>query len=171
MNPTNNGNNFNRLINSTPAKVTPPIEKGFQVPERYRIKLPEHGGIAGSNKGLFSIPSVDKSFGSQRHLVAKADLDGDWRGVIVRCVKNQNGNLLPKTPSWIEMCQIKQLFWTEDALVIQMMPAATLIGLAQDLVLWQWIGEQAHDVHMPSPPAEMFANAFGDAQEPSDSVS
>lgn len=84
----------------------------FKVPEKFRLKK----GIMGStpkegNNGAFSIKTI-KFHNIIMHCIAS---DGaQWEHVSV--------SIHDRTPTWEEMSYIKNLFWDETDLVIQLHP-------------------------------------------------
>lgn len=81
----------------------------FHVPEKYRLtsgamrSTPEYG-----NNGVFIIRM--RKF---KHVLNVQASDGDgWEHVSV--------STPTRSPNWIEMCCIKNLFWDEDDFVVQM---------------------------------------------------
>lgn len=80
--------------------------------EEYRIKLgPMKSDTTLGNNGAFRIhcPHTNKTL-----LVIASDGEG-WEHVSV--------STKSRTPSWIEMCFIKDVFWSENEIVIQYHPA------------------------------------------------
>ena len=83
----------------------------FKVPEKYRVKNgPMPSSIFDGNNGVFIIKSLKVKV-PLRTIVS----DGEgWEHVSV--------SLANRCPSWEEMSFIKNLFWDEDDLVIQLHP-------------------------------------------------
>ena len=87
----------------------------FKVPNRYRVVV----GILASdksigNRGRFIIPNPFTRNGKPRLNIVASDGAG-WDHVSVstefRC------------PTWAEMCHVKNVFWDEDDVVMQLHPA------------------------------------------------
>lgn len=82
----------------------------FHVPEKYRVRS---GRMASDesygNNGAFMVP-----FESFTFCVIASDGEG-WEHVSV--------SLPTRTPSWKQMCFIKNLFWDDDDCVVQYHPA------------------------------------------------
>lgn len=103
----------------------------MKVPNEYRIK---EGNMASDdsygNNGAFQI-----SFESFELTVIASDGEG-WEHVSV--------SLKDRTPSWKEMCFIKDLFWEEDECVLQFHPPKKEYINHHDycLHLWKPIGRK-----------------------------
>lgn len=115
----------------------------FKVPEKYRLKVsPFKSDESHGNNGVFIVPSYDK--GRALSIIASDGLG--WEHVSVHAVGNTGKSF---TPSWVEMCQVKDLFWSEDDVVIQYHPAKKdYVNMHPNtLHLWRPI-----DVVIPTPP-------------------
>lgn len=103
----------------------------FKIPEKFRITdNPNFKTKTGDKFGAFRCVSPDKSRVTKTflYIIATCGFDDievskDWEHVSVRGVKsigmNQVKNL---TPSWDEMCFVKNLFWEPEDLVVQYHP-------------------------------------------------
>jgi hypothetical protein len=89
------------------------------------------------NNGMFLIPSDSCS------LLVKASDGGGWEHVSVTVFKKK------RCPTWEEMCQIKNLFWDEDEVVIQYHPAQNDYISNHDFCLHMW---KPVGVELPTPP-------------------
>jgi hypothetical protein len=88
----------------------------FHVPERYRlITGPLRSAKSYGNNGGFFIPA---STNRGRKLVIIASDGMGWEHVSVH-VKKGEASL---TPYWEEMCFIKNLFWDDEDVVMQLHP-------------------------------------------------
>ena len=78
--------------------------------------------------------------------------DGGWDHVSVSPFKHRI------TPSWDDMCKIKEIFFNDDETVIQIHPAKTeyVNNMENCLHLWRYQGE------MPLPPSWMVGVKDGD---------
>ena len=76
-----------------------------------------------------------------RHCTVIASWGGGWEHVSV-CPSN-------RLPDWDEMCEIKDMFWNEDEVVMQLHPAkSNYVNLMSNcLHLWKPIGQE-----IPVPP-------------------
>lgn len=116
----------------------------FRVPEKYRIvkhcvaQLCSDASMG--NKGAFDIP-FDKDI---KAFVIAAEGEG-WEHVSVHMIKHGK----PCTPSWSDMCRIKNLFWSAEDCVVQYHPPKSdyVNTYKHCLHLWRPIG-----VEIPLPP-------------------
>jgi len=109
----------------------------FKVPEEYRIiPAPAFAGLDFGNNGAFIIPF------ESYELRAIASDGCEWEHVSV--------SLKTRCPNWKEMCHIKDLFWSEDDVVIQYHPAKKdyINCHPYCLHLWKPINKE-----MPTPPS------------------
>jgi len=88
----------------------------FKVPEQYRIKHGQYGSTSqAGNNGAFLIPLKQ---GTAHHNEANFQVvasDGEgWEHVSVGLPK--------RTPTWEEMCYIKDFFWDKEDCVVQYHP-------------------------------------------------
>ena len=81
----------------------------FHAPDDYRIR--QQGGEG--NHGAFKIPLSGRSTA----FVISSDGEG-WEHVSVHVI-TQNKS---RTPTWSEMCVIKNIFWDEEDCVVQYHP-------------------------------------------------
>lgn len=108
----------------------------FKVEEKYRIK----GGLLGSdrsygNNGVFYIPRGKTCF----YIIAS---DGaGWEHVSVHCESEGK----ERTPTWAEMCFVKNLFWDEDDCVIQYHPSKS-----------EYVNRHEHTLHLWRPVDEVI---------------
>lgn len=105
----------------------------FQVPNKFRLR--NHPTIASDdsygNNGAFSIPV---KFGVIAWIVAS---DGEgWEHVSVHIMEKGR----ERTPSWDEMCEVKNLFWDEEDCVIQYHPAKS-----------EYVNRHKHTLHLWRP--------------------
>ena len=80
--------------------------------------------------------------------------EGEWEHVSVRAVElshkgNETGT---RTPTWMEMCLIKSLFWTEEETVVQYHPPKSEYVNVRADVLHLWKHKTAE---FPRPPKEL----------------
>lgn len=102
------------------AKMVDLTDKNlFKVPEEYRYFNPDDklfsSTKADGNNGLFRIPITFTS----TPIIAQCLVSdgGGWEHVSVTINRN-------RCPSWNEMCKIKDVFWSNKAVVIQFHPRA-----------------------------------------------
>ena len=101
----------------------------FKVPEQYRVRA----GVMGTNKsagnnGAFLLYNPD--------LFVIASDGGGWEHVSVSTVS--------RTPTWEEMCLVKDLFWGEEDCVVQFHPPKDVYvnNHPYCLHLWRKIGTE-----------------------------
>lgn len=116
----------------------------FKVPEQYRVK----GGLFNTdasfgNNGAFRIP-IDK--GIEAFVIAS---DGNgWEHVSVSL--KESGKT--ETPTWEEMCVIKELFWDDTDCVVQYHPPKSEHVNMHEHCLHLW---RPKDIQIPVPPKIM----------------
>lgn len=88
----------------------------YSCPEEYRVTHPQMG-IGDHENGLFCVPTV-KTQPDNYYLQIIASKGDGWEHV--SCVLVRGGT--HTTPSWENMCKVKDLFWTKDDTVIQIHP-------------------------------------------------
>lgn len=122
----------------------------FKVPERYRIthSHPLSSNSSYGNNGAFVIPSFDK--GGVLVVIAS---DGLGREHVSVHVKTSAAKA--RTPSWVEMCQVKDLFWSEEDVVIQYHPAKSNYVNVHPNTLHLWRPTDEIAGHIPLPPLEL----------------
>lgn len=115
----------------------------FNVPEEFRLRK---GPLASSkhagNNGAFILPPRI----ANRTLFAIASDGMGFEHVSVHCSTGRKHY----TPTWAEMCHIKDIFWDPDDLVIQIHPPRSeYVNFHEHtLHLWRPIG-----VQLPAPPS------------------
>ncbi len=84
----------------------------FHVPNKYRITTDQLYGSdnTAGNNGAFFIPMLNKP-----SLKVIASDGMDWEHVSV--------SLSNRTPTWEEMCRVKDIFWDKEDVVMQLHPA------------------------------------------------
>ena len=125
----------------------------FHVPEPYRLRAgPLASNFTYGNNGAFIFDSV---ISNRKVMVVASDgrdwqaagLNGPpWEHVSVHCFSGKR----QFTPTWVEMCAVKDIFWDEDDVVIQFHPARSdyVNNHANTLHLWRPVG-----IQLPVPPA------------------
>jgi hypothetical protein len=86
----------------------------MKTPNKYRVTK----GVMSSddsygNNGFFIIPLSNRTY-----LQVISSDEMDWEHVSVVSVSDKK----PRTPSWSEMCKVKDMFWEENDCVIQYHP-------------------------------------------------
>lgn len=100
----------------------------FLVPERYRIQM------AGGNNGVFYLPPIE---GHWRFAVIASDGCG-WEHVSVHMFKA--GGHDQRTPTWAEMCHVKDAFWEPEDTVMQLHPPKS-----------EYVNQHEHTLHLWRP--------------------
>ena len=109
----------------------------FHVPNKYRIRgcsLLSSDDSFGNN-GAFLVPlNIENNINAQ---VIVSDGEG-WEHVSVVIIDNR----MPETPTWDEMCIIKDMFWDEEDTVVQYHPPKSeyINNNENCLHLWRKIG-------------------------------
>ena len=108
--------------------------------EKYRITSGRMSSTrADGNNGSFAIPSPTRS---QGFLYIIASDGGGWDHCSV--------SLKERSPSWKEMCLVKDLFWKPEETVIQYHPPESKYINRHRYVLHLW-KQQGVDIPMPPP--------------------
>lgn len=121
----------------------------FKVPEEYRIKnhplIFFNSDNSHGNNGAFKIP-IDKENGIEAFVIASDKLD--WEHVSVTIKENGKS----ETPTWEEMCVIKELFWDDTDCVVQFHPPKSEHVNMHEHCLHLW---RPKDIAFPVPPKIM----------------
>lgn len=104
----------------------------MKVPETHRILKGRLGSDASfGNNGAFEIPLS----GRTKAFVIASD-GGGWQHVSVSILSDN----IERTPTWSEMCRIKDMFWEEEETVIQFHPPKS-----------QYVNNHKHCLHLWKP--------------------
>ncbi|PJZ89517.1 DUF7694 domain-containing protein [Leptospira levettii] len=120
----------------------------FKVPNEFRVREGQFASdhLTHGNHGLFVIPIGQlQSKRILRFTVISSDGEG-WEHVSVSIIGEK------RTPTWEEMCAIKNLFWDEEDAVIQFHPPKSEYVNCHPYVLhlWKPIG-----MEIPRPPTDL----------------
>lgn len=125
----------------------------FHCPEQYRVRNgPLATTFVDGNNGAFALPGII----ANRQLAIIASDGRDWKECGLEGVPWEHvsvhvfqGKQL-RTPTWNEMCSVKEMFWDEEDVVIQFHPAKSeyVNNHPCTLHLWRPIG-----IQWPTPPA------------------
>lgn len=122
----------------------------FHVPEAARNTThPQLGSDASyGHNGAFDLPSPEPGW----HLMLIASDGEGWEHVSVHAYRGHGKTRQARTPTWREMCFVKDTFWDGEDEVIQFHPPKSQYVNVHPHVLhlWRPIG-----VTFPTPPAEM----------------
>lgn len=108
----------------------------MHVPERYRVRkgplasTPDYG-----NDGAFAVP-----IGNAKAWIIASSGEG-WEHVSV--------SFHSRTPTWEEMCKVKNIFWDAEDVVIQFHPRASEYVNAHEHCLHLW---RPTNATIPTPP-------------------
>lgn len=105
----------------------------FKVPEKNRItgKHPLSSDSSYGNNGAFKI-----SFSIRTTAFVIASSGEGWEHVSVHVVSDGK----QRTPTWSEMCKIKDMFWDEEDCVIQYHPPKSM-----------YVNQHKHTLHLWKP--------------------
>lgn len=96
-------------------------------------------GTTNSEKyGLFFVPSIIQPASTMKVMVAP--MDSEWQHVSV--------SLERRCPNWPEMCQVKDLVWGEDVIVIQFHPKKSEYVNMHPYCLHLW-RRPSQDIELP----------------------
>lgn len=109
----------------------------FKVPEKHRITTGTRWASYSTfgNNGAFFIPLSQRS----EAWVIASDGEG-WEHVSVHMLSDG----IERTPTWAEMCRIKDIFWNDDDCVVQFHPPKSdyVNNHKHTLHLWRPIGKE-----------------------------
>ncbi len=111
----------------------------FQLPEQFRNRRAERetygSGMMEPGSGVFYFQSAHRH---KSGLLCLASTGLGWEHVSVSGHHYQKKYL----PSWEEMCQVKDVFWGEEDVVVQFHPRKQdYVNNAQVLHLWRQVGQ------------------------------
>jgi len=112
----------------------------FSVPDCYRLRDsglmsrmgPFDSDDSYGNNGAFRLPPA----GGRTWLLCIASDGGDWEHVSVHAIDNGRD----RTPSWDEMCRVKDLFWGAEDVVMQLHPRRS-----------EYVNHHPHTLHLWRP--------------------
>lgn len=117
----------------------------FKTPERYRIGTGRYGTTeANGCNGAFWIPVHSTLKGGPPLRVIASDGEY-WEHVSV--------SLPNRCPTWVEMCHVKELFWDDEDVVMQLHPARSDYVNYHPHCLHLW--RPANGQQIPLPPVIM----------------
>ena len=109
----------------------------FHVPESGRLRMGPMGSSAAQdgNNGAFYFESPEPGW----QLIVIASDGEDWEHVSVRAHNGKRG----RTPTWREMCWIKDQFWDDEDECVQYHPKrSAYVNCHQDVLhIWRPIGQ------------------------------
>lgn len=111
---------------------------------------PRYGSTdeAGMN-GFFVIP-LDKEKRDFALVIASGGApEMPWEHVSVRVAEHRNRKMFERTPHWWEMCLVKDLFWEDEEIVMQIHPRESEYVNLHPCVLHLW---RPLNCEIPTPP-------------------
>jgi hypothetical protein len=115
----------------------------FHVPEKCRIVTGRIGSNSSfGNNGAFELPPIR---GGRKMFVIASDGMG-WEHVSIHVL---DGKKL-RTPTWREMCHVKDLFWDAEDVVMQLHPRRSEYVNNHPNTLHLW---RPTDTEIPTPPS------------------
>lgn len=100
--------------------------------EKYRKPHPRYyNHTKGDNFGWFEVPRRKKTL-----YIQSSPSDEEWHHVSVSC------SIYNESPSWEDMCFVKDLFFNDEDVVVQYHPKKSeYVNIAKNcLHLWKWNG-------------------------------
>jgi hypothetical protein len=139
----------------------------FHVPEQYRIVTGRQATNARfGNNGAFRIPQIGgtrqrANTRKSRELFVIASDGAGWEHVSVHVYDAERDMFF--VPLWDEMCWIKNLFWDEEDVVMQLHPKKSEYVNNHAYVLHLW-----RPIHhaIPTPPAILVGNPRAGTLQP-----
>ena len=127
----------------------------FHVPEKYRVRSGPMGSTTGHcNNGVFVIPPVTRrGLGTNdpihRALTIIASDGLDWEHVSAHAFSGWDSKTY--TPYWDEMQFVKNLFWDEEDVVIQIHPSkSNYVNVHPNVLhLWRPVGGWGDSLPLP----------------------
>lgn len=126
----------------------------FHVPEPARVR--DHPVLASTtadgNNGAFFVSSPEHGW---RLAIIASDGDG-WEHVSVHCFKQEGKQ--QRAPNWREMCFVKDLFWDDEDVVMQLHPKRSEYVNMHQFTLHLWRPLHAT---IPTPPPQLVGVFVG----------
>jgi hypothetical protein len=143
----------------------------FNVPEAYRVKKGDYATqVSDGNNGIFVVPSMGSSVRLHYQCIASdsrheqsdfKDKDILWEHVsIVPIWISHTGKTREeeRTPTWAEMCYLKELFWDdpEDVVLQFHPPESEYVNTHRHcLHLWRAVDKDGQPIPVPRPTPAM----------------
>lgn len=140
----------------------------FHVPEMSRVtKGPMRSDASYGNNGAFDIASCERAGWRLAIIAADGSEQPDrqeyqWEHVSVHVYREgilsvitqgrERQNLEIRTPYWSEMCQVKDLFWDDEDVVMQLHPRQSEYINRHESTLHLW---RPRSGEIPTPPKEL----------------
>ncbi len=111
----------------------------MKAPEQYRAKHHHprlHSTMRDGNNGLFILPGSKE--GEVLACIASDGMGWEHVSVTVQAVLSETAlQAVPRTPTWEEMCRVRDLFWSKHVTVLQFHPPAD-----------QYVNRHEHCLHL-----------------------
>lgn len=124
----------------------------FKVPEQWRLTDKTLGYLASDstygNNGCFSLPNP---YGPGYMSIIASDGMG-WEHVSVHF---EIGDGRQRTPTWDQMCHVKDMFWGEEDVVVQFHPKKSEYVNIHKNTLHLWRPDETIAGRIPTPPSIM----------------
>jgi len=126
----------------------------FHVPEKYRMSKGPYGSdFTFGNNGAFVLPP---KVGNRVLYIIASDGMG-WEHVSIHAYEGKK----TRTPTWAEMCYVKDLFWDGEDVVMQLHPKKSEYVNNHPDVLHLWRPTEAV---IPTPPSILVGFKESDAE-------
>lgn len=124
--------------------------KDYDLKDKRLTRL--RGGLMDSDESYGWNGSFRWQFGPKKIALVIASDEGGWEHVSVHLHKrNARGKVSTHTPTWADMCEIKDLFWKPEEVVLQYHPAKENYVNNHPNVLHLW---RPTETTIPTPPKE-----------------
>ena len=105
--------------------------------DRYRVKHPNPNwpdNVGGANYGYFEIETAK----GRLRILSSDGVSGAPEGTPEHGWEHVSVSLAGRTPTWAEMCLVKELFWRDDEVVVQFHPQKSEYVNYHGYVLHLW---------------------------------
>lgn len=125
----------------------------MKFPERYRVQHPLYKSNKYDNFGMFSIPHPNIAFYYYHIIASSGNEEIPWQHVSVTLQMRNGKSVAPvkRTATWAEMCFIKDQFWNDDEVVIQIHPRKADYSSTHAYCLHLW---KHNFIKQETPPTE-----------------
>lgn len=128
------------------------MKKSLSHLDVYRIDKP-HPSPPGATFGAFQVPHPDKKererYKAHFNIIVSSGEESGWDHVSVHVRYIKDAKMRMRCPTWAEMCAIKDAFFEEDEVVMQLHPAKADYVNDHPCVLHLW---KPLNLQIPTPP-------------------